>query len=145
MLTDNLFLMHPALILLFVLSIVLFAGSLAIIPVLLVRMRADYFVARDPAEASWRRRHPVAGGVLLVGRNLLGAVLLLAGLAMMVLPGQGIITILVALTLLSFPGKRRLELRIVRQRPVRAAIDWIRRRAGRPPLVIPDAPPQSGA
>ena len=143
MLTDTL--VHPALILLFIVSVVMFVGSLALIPVLLARMRADYFARDESPFASWRRRHPVAGGALLVARNLLGIVLLLAGLAMMVLPGQGIITILVALTLLNFPGKRRLELRIVRQRQVRSAIDWMRRRAGRPPLVIPEPPRGAGS
>ena len=131
----------PALLVLAALSVVMFFGSLAAIPVLLARMPADYFVRSESPFASWRRRHPLAGGALLVARNLLGAALLLAGLAMMVLPGQGIITILVALSLLNFPGKRKLELRIIRQRQVRGAIDWIRRRAGRPPLVVPDAPP----
>ena len=135
----------PALLVLAALSVVMFFGSLAAIPVLLARMPADYFVRSESPFTSWRRRHPLAGGALLVARNLLGAALLLAGLAMMVLPGQGIITILVALSLLNFPGKRKLELRIIRQRQVRGAIDWIRRRAGRPPLVVPDAPPPHGA
>ena len=131
----------PALLLVVALSVVMFFGSLALIPLLLVRMPADYFARSESPFSAWRRRHPLAGGLLVVVRNLLGVVLLAAGLVMMVLPGQGVITILVALTLLNFPGKRRLELRIVRQRQVRGAIDWIRRRAGRPPLVIPDAPP----
>lgn len=144
MLTDTL-VPHPVLLLLGLVSVAMFAGSLALIPVLLARMRADYFVRREPPFASWRRRHPLAGGMLLAARNILGIVLLLAGLVMMVLPGQGVITILVALTLLDFPGRRRLELRIVRQRQVRAAIDWIRRRAGRPPLVIPDPPGRGGS
>ncbi|MCE2543286.1 MAG: hypothetical protein J4F30_07620 [Acidobacteria bacterium] len=136
--------LFPALVALFVISLVMFLGSLALIPVLLVRMPADYFARSESPFASWRRRHPLAGSALQAARNLLGFVLLLAGLAMMVLPGQGIITILMALTLLDFPGKRRLELRIVRQRQVRASIDWVRRRAGRPPLVVPDAPRPGG-
>ncbi len=134
--------LFPALLALAALSVLMFFGSLALIPVLLVRMPADYFARSESPFASWRRRHPLAGGVLLVARNVLGAALLLAGLAMMVLPGQGIITVLVALTLLNFPGKRRLELWIIRRRQVRGAIDWIRGRAGRPPLVVPDAPPR---
>jgi len=126
----------------FGLSLLLFAGSLVVMPILLARMRADYFLTTDPAEHTWLGRHPAARLAARVLRNTLGAVLLLAGLAMMVLPGQGIITILVALSLLEFPGKRRLELRLVRQPQVRAAIDWIRRRAGSPPLRLPDdAPP----
>lgn len=134
--------LFAALVALAALSVVMFFGSLAAIPVLLARMPADYFARSESPFTSWRRRHPVAGGVLLVARNVLGVVLLLAGLAMMVLPGQGIITVLVALTLLNFPGKRKLELWIIRRRQVRSAIDWIRRRAGRPPLVVPDAPPR---
>ena len=134
--------LFAALLALAALSVVMFFGSLAAIPVLLARMPADYFARSESPFTSWRRRHPVAGGVLLVARNVLGVVLLLAGMAMMVLPGQGIITVLVALTLLNFPGKRRLELWIIRRRQVRGAIDWIRRRAGRPPLVVPDAPPR---
>ena len=70
-------------------------------------------------------------------KNVLGVVLLLAGILMMVLPGQGIITILVALSLLDFPGRRQLETRLVRQPKVRQAINWIRARAGRPPIQPP--------
>jgi hypothetical protein len=56
------------------------------------------------------------------------------GLAMLVLPGQGILTILIGVMLLDFPGKRRWELWLIRRRGVRHSIDWIRQRAARPPL-----------
>lgn len=130
---------------LFGLSLVLFFGSLAAMPVVVARMRDDYFVRRAGPGGSWIRRHPAVRAVALIVRNALGVVLLLAGLAMMVLPGQGIVTVLVALTLLSFPGKRRLELRIVRQRHVRRAVDWLRARAGRPPFIVPDPDPRPSA
>ncbi len=128
----------------FGLSLALFVGSLVAMPMLLARLRADYFTRADATEGGWLHRHAVARIVLLAVKNLLGLVLLAAGLAMMVLPGQGIITILIALTLLNFPGRRRLELRLIRQRHVRSAVDWIRRRAGSPPLIIPGpgTPPQ---
>ena len=121
---------------LFGVSLLLFAASLGAMPVVIARMRADYFVRSEAPGAG--RRYPLVRWALLAAKNLLGLILLPAGLAMLVLPGQGIITVLVALTLLNFPGKRRLELRIVRQRHVRRAADWIRARAGRPPFVIPD-------
>ena len=41
-------------------------------------------------------------------RNAVGLVLVTAGLAMLVLPGQGIITLLVGIILMDFPGKHRL-------------------------------------
>ena len=137
-------LLNPAVLLwTFGLSLGLFVGSLVAMPVLLARLRADYFARPGAAEGGWLRRHPVTRIALLAVKNLLGLVLLAAGLAMMVLPGQGIITILIALTLLNFPGRRRLELHLTRQRHVRSAVDWIRRRAGSPPLIIPEpeAPP----
>lgn len=119
------------------LSTVMFVGGLVLMPVLLIRMSPDYFLHSEPAPESWRSRHPALRISIRIIRNLLGVLLLLAGLAMLVLPGQGIMTILVALSLLNFPGKRSLELRIVRQGPVLQAINWIRSRARRPPLVLP--------
>ncbi len=119
------------------LSIVMFVGGLVLMPVLIVRMSADYFLHPAPPAESWPRRHPALRISILVIKNVLGVVLLLAGLAMLPLPGPGIITILVAISLLNFPGKRSLELRIVRQGPVLQAINWIRARARRPPLVVP--------
>jgi len=58
-----------------------------------------------------------------------------AGIIMLVLPGQGIFTILIGIMLLNFPGKYRLERWIVARRPVLRSINWLRRRAGRAPLV----------
>ncbi|NIV30742.1 MAG: hypothetical protein GWN58_14950, partial [Anaerolineae bacterium] len=76
------------------------------------------------------QRHPVMGLVVLVLKNLLGLVLLVAGVAMLVLPGQGLLTIVIALTLLNFPGKYHLERWVVSRPPVYRAINWIRRRRG---------------
>ncbi|MHC4161679.1 MAG: PGPGW domain-containing protein [Planctomycetota bacterium] len=95
-----------------------------------------YFVRPEPG--SWSRRHPLLRGALWAGRNLLGAVLVVAGIAMLILPGQGILTILIGLIVLEFPGKRDLELRLVRRPRVRRAIDWLRAKGKRPPLVLPD-------
>lgn len=125
----------------FVLSLILFLGSVVAMPLVLARMRADYFVHRDPPDTSWIGRHGLVRVVVLICKNLLGAVLVLAGLAMLVLPGQGLLTILVGVSLLDFPGKRRLELRIVERPRVLAAINWIRARAGSAPLILPSADP----
>jgi hypothetical protein len=73
----------------------------------------------------------VVGRVL---KNLLGLVLVLAGIAMMLLPGQGLLTVFVGLLLLEFPGKHRLERRLIGWGPIYRAINRLRRRAGRPPL-----------
>lgn len=129
---------HPdALAWAFGLSLLLFVGSFFLIPFLIGRMRRDYFVSPDRVESTWLGRHPAARATARILKNVLGSLLLLAGIAMMVLPGQGIITVLVALSLLDFPGKRALELRLIRQPQVSHVINWIRARAGRQPLIVP--------
>jgi hypothetical protein len=120
------------------LSVVTLLGSVLVLPVLLARMPADYFVTREPPPDSWRGHHPVLRIAILVVKNAFGALLVLAGLAMLVLPGQGLLTVLIGLMLVDFPGKRRLEVAIVRRPMIHRAIDWIRRRAHRPPLQLPD-------
>lgn len=120
-------------------SVVAFFGTLIAIPILVARMPADYFVEREPPADSWRSRHRAVRAVLRVLKDLLGALLVLAGivLAVPLVPGQGILTILIGLSLVDFPGKRNLELKLIRQRTVRKAINWIRARAQQPPLELP--------
>ncbi|MHC4340435.1 MAG: PGPGW domain-containing protein [Planctomycetota bacterium] len=123
------------------LSVVTFVATLGLLPLAIIRIPADYFSRRKPSPDSWAGHHPLLRFALIGGKNLLGVLFLLAGVAMLVLPGQGIITILIGLTLLDFPGKRKLELRLIRIPAIHRAIDWIRRRSQRPPLQIP--PPGS--
>ena len=120
-------------------SVVMFIGSLLLVPVLVVRMRDDYFLpTRDDTETVLGR-HPVALWTGRVLKNLLGIALLGAGIAMLVLPGQGLLTILLGLALVSFPGKRRLERRMVQLPGVLRTINRLRTRFGRPPLDLPPA------
>lgn len=60
----------------------------------------------------------------------------LAGIAMLVLPGQGLLTILIGLLLLDFPGKRAVELRLVRRPAIRGFLDRMRQKRGVPPFVL---------
>lgn len=124
-------------------SLVVLIGSALLLPVLVARMPADYFTRQAGAGPEQGRR---AGWqwVVLGIKNAVGAALLLVGIAMLFLPGQGLLTILMALGLLDFPGKRTLELRLVRERHVLRAIRWLRRRAGSPPLRFPGEGPARG-
>jgi hypothetical protein len=116
-------------------SAALFVGSAVGVPWVVCRMPPDYFSRRERdrlgLEPSARSRWLV---LVRVAKNGMGVVLLLAGTAMLVLPGQGLLTIIVSLFLLDFPGKRRLQRRIVAAPRVLGALNALRRRAGRPPL-----------
>ena len=104
------------------------------------RMSSDYFVAPRVPSDTWRGRHPLVRVLANVLKNAVGLLLLVTGVAMLALPGPGLLTIVVALSVLDYPGKRRLVLRIVRERHMNRSINWIRRRANQPPIVLPDDP-----
>lgn len=117
-------------------SLLTFVGSLVGIPLLIVRMPADYFLHPEPAPASWRARHWLVRLGVLVGKNLLGLAMVIAGVIMLFVPGQGILGILTGLFLLDLPGKRALERRLIRSPIVLGALNAIREKAGRPPLQV---------
>jgi len=120
-----------------VVSIIMFVGTLAAVPWLVVRIPPDYFThKRRREEKLWDHRHPVIRAVLLTGKNLTGYILIAAGIAMLVLPGQGLLTILIGIIFIDMPGKYRLEKWVVTRPPVLHSVNWFRKRANHPPLVI---------
>lgn len=120
---------------LFLLSIVSFVASVIAIPWILIRLPRDYFCESHPR--TWLKdHHPVLRLIALALKNLLGAILLLGGLAMLVLPGQGLLTMLIGISLLDFPGKRAIERSIIGRPLILKSINRIRQRFGRPPLLI---------
>jgi hypothetical protein len=118
-------------------SAITFVGTLVLVPILVIRIPADYFLAARRHVSHWRRLHPVPGIALLVFKNACGIIFIIAGIAMLILPGQGFLTILIGVMLVNFPGKYRLERWFIRIRPVARSINWMRSRAGRPPLRMP--------
>ncbi len=117
-------------------SILIFVAFLIIVPLLVVRIPSDYFAHGRFHKKMWADHHWVLRVILLIGKNLLGYVLVVAGIVMLVLPGQGILTILAGIMLLDFPGKYRLERWIVARPQVLRTLNWLRRRAGRSPLYL---------
>ncbi len=118
-------------------SLLMFVMTLIVFPLVIVYLPQDYFLRQERDPARQTRRHPVVWFTLTVLKNILGAVLIVAGLAMLVLPGQGLLTILIGVTLVNFPGKYALERRIVSKPAIANTLNRIRKRAGRPKLEIP--------
>ena len=123
------------LVYLFAASVVTFIGSLIAIPLILVRLPAHYFDERHPR--IWLKDHDPLLRMLAMGlKNLLGLLFVLAGIAMLVLPGQGVLTMLIGLSLMDFPGKLTLERKLVSTPMVLKAINLLRERFGRAPLIV---------
>lgn len=115
-------------------SALAFIGTLIVVPLLLIRMPADYFTRQRPY---YHGQHPIIHWIILISKNLFGIIFLLAGIVMLFLPGQGIITIMLAISLLNFPEKRYLERQFISLPRVLSTINNIRRRADQPPLIDP--------
>src|SRR5437867_6933229 len=82
-----------------------FVASVIAIPWILIRHPQDYFCESRPR--TWLKgHHLVLRLFVLVLKNLVGGILLLAGIALLVLPGQGLLTMPIGASLLAFPGKR---------------------------------------
>ena len=117
------------------LSIVFFIGTLIAIPFILVRLPADYFDIRVPRP--WMQdHHPVLRVAGHIVKNAVGAVFLLAGFLMLFLPGQGVLTMLIGISMLDFPGKRKIEAKLIGQPTVLNVINSMRKKYGKPPLVL---------
>jgi hypothetical protein len=121
---------------LFGLSLATFLASLVVVPWLVVRIPADYF--QDPVHPPRRgkARHPLLRLVYRSARNVAGLFMVGVGVILLFMPGQGLLTIFSGLTLMRFPGKYRLERRVMSQPTVLKAVNWLRRRAGHPELAL---------
>lgn len=123
----------------------LFAASLVLIlltPIgvvwAVIRLPANYFTEEGRRPLETFKQHFALRMVTLLVKNLLGVVLLLAGLVMLLVPGQGLLTIAVGLILVDFPGKFRLERWLATRQPVWRSLNWLRERAGREKLKKPE-------
>lgn len=119
----------------FVMLVVAFAVSSLLAGVVLVKMPANYFHS-SYGRNFWGGRNRALRLTGFVAKNVLGAVLVLLGLVMTVAPGPGLVTILLGVTLLDFPGKRRLELSLVSRPSVLGAINGVRAKFNQPPLIL---------
>ncbi|MFH1156216.1 MAG: PGPGW domain-containing protein [Pseudomonadota bacterium] len=115
-------------------SLVLCVVSLAGIPWIIKRMPADYFVRA--------KRLPVGGGhaparvILAVVRNIIGVLFLAAGIVMLVTPGQGLLTMLLGIIVMEFPGKRRLEAAFLKWTGMGRFLNRVRGKKGLAPFIF---------
>jgi len=119
------------------LFLVSFGISLAVVSFILVRIPANYF-REDRAEPFWSGRHPLIRLIGVIAKNLLGLVLVALGIVMSIpgVPGQGILTILLGIMLLDFPGRQKFERKIVSQPRVLKNVNKLRERFGKPKLKL---------
>lgn len=121
-------------------SVVIFFATLLVIPWLIVRIPADYFVRHERRPSQFRDRHPLIMTLGTIARNMLALLLISVGILLLFLPGQGLLTIFVGMLVGSYPGRQRLLTWLVVRPSILRPLNWIRRKAGRAPLQIPELP-----
>ena len=119
------------LILVSLISAVMFVLTLLLTPYLLGLIASDYFTMENPHKLEIKH---IGHVIAVIIKSVIGLVLLLAGIIMLVTPGQGVISILLGLFLMEFPGKRKLELKIINHDPTFKTLNWLREKAGKPPF-----------
>jgi hypothetical protein len=120
-------------------SVAMFVGSLLLIPWLVAKAPRDYFLRapnQDRGATAWLAK---------IVRNVLGALLLVVGILMLVLPGQGLLMVLLAVSLMDIPGKHALIQRLVQKPPVWRALSYLRERAHKEPFERPQGGAHSAA
>lgn len=113
-----------------------------VITYFITQMDKEYFLRRKTSDIglltaphSTSMNRSVAC-VVKIAKIILGCVLLICGILMLVLPGQGLITMLIGLSLLPFPGKDNLQQRILARNSVRSTLNWIRLKAKKEPFIF---------
>ena len=111
--------------------------SFAAIAVVMVKIPENYFSTHYKRDFLPGSPWIVRWGAV-IAKNILGLFLICLGIVLSLpgVPGQGILTILLGLIMIDIPGKRPLEAKIIERPAVRNAIDKLRAKYGKPPLVL---------
>ena len=114
-----------------------FLINLAIVSVILVKLPKDHFSKRRKTKF-WSGPHPALHAAKVIGKNIAGVLLVALGVVLSLpgVPGQGLLTILLGVMLLDFPGRHRLEQKLLSKPSIVNSINRLRERFDKPPLEL---------
>ncbi len=129
--SDLLFLLGSLSIFILIISVFMMVLIISFLP-------EDYFKSenRNLISSVQNSRYPLLKLLVLITKNFFGVLLLLSGILMLVLPGQGVLTIITGLVFMDYPGKYKFERKLLKQKGVINSINWIRSRLSKPPLKV---------
>jgi len=102
-----------------------------------VKLPANHF-SKSRKTKFWSGPHPLLHAAGIVGKNIAGVLLVALGIILSLpgVPGQGLLTVLLGIMLLDFPGRTRLEQKLLSRPSIVNAINSLRGRFGKPPLQL---------
>ena len=117
--------------------LVSFVVNLAIVTLILVKLPTDYF-KKNRKTKFWSGPRPAVHAAKVIGKNLLGVLLVALGVVLSIpgVPGQGLLTILLGVMLVDFPGRQSVEQKLLKRPTIRNAITKLRKKFNKPPLEL---------
>ncbi len=115
--------------------LVSFFVNLGIVSLILVKLPADHF-SKSRKTKFWAGPRPAIHAAKVIGKNIAGVLLVALGIVLSLpgVPGQGLLTVLLGIMLLDFPGRHRLEQKLLSKPSIVNTINRLRGRFGKPPL-----------
>jgi archaellum biogenesis protein FlaJ (TadC family) len=121
-----------------VISLLVFSLSLLSLPWLVAMIPEDYFLSQKRKRTFLKNEVFGTWIIIFILKNSIGLLLVIGGLLMLFLPGQGVLTIIAGLIMTDYPGKFELERRIVSNKKILEKLNWLRNKANQPSLRIDD-------
>ena len=114
-----------------------FFVNLGIVSLILVKLPADHFSKKKKTKF-WAGPRPAIHSAKVIGKNIAGVLLVALGIVLSLpgVPGQGLLTVLLGIMLLDFPGRHRLEQKLLSKPSIVNTINRLRDRFGKPPLEL---------
>ena len=116
--------------------VVLYLAAMALVPWMIIRLPSDYFLKEEREKYLFKDSSPLVKSVFILLKNIVGGILVLAGIAMLFLPGQGKLTIIAGIFLMDFPYKYKFEKWIIRQPAIFKVLNKIRKKADKAPFSL---------
>ena len=115
-------------------SFLVFIFSLISIKWLVALIPSDYFI--ENKRNKYQSSYPLTWLISIIIKNIIGYILIIGGILMLVLPGQGLFTIIIGLMLSNYPGKYFIERKFIAIPSVLKTINWLRKKSNKPPLEV---------
>jgi len=116
-------------------SVVAIVASYGLIVIGMIKIPADYFSSKYVREINKDKHFSVRWAAFIV-KNTIGFLLIIAGVVMIFTPGPGVPTILLGLIMMDIPGKRPLEAKLIQRPMVLSAVNDLRAKYNKPPLIM---------
>ena len=116
-------------------TVITIVASYGLIVIGMIKIPADYFSSTYVREINKDTHFSLRWAAFII-KNIIGFILIIAGVVMIFTPGPGVPTILLGLIMMDIPGKRPLEAKLIQRPMVLSAVNDLRAKYNKPPLIM---------